>query len=245
MNTHENCISYWFPILKRAGVPVPKTAILRTKIDLTRMIDHQECPGLDEFIEEYHRAIELVSGSRLGPAFLRTGQGGGKHDWDRCCNYRGGNLRDHVGYLVEWSHMVSMISLSHDVWAAREMLPVKPLCVLPGYGNMPLVREMRCFIRHGKVVCYHPYWPIGAIRDGMSRKPELLERLVEINNASLFNPDEQKQIVELAEAVAQAFNEGDYTAWSVDILETDRGFYVTDMALAKESYHWEGCPKAR
>lgn len=244
MNNFENCISYWFPILKKAGVPVPKTAILRTKIDLTRIVDGKDCDGFDEFIEEYHKAIELVSGNRIGPAFLRTGQGSGKHDWNRCCNYRGGDLRKHVANLVQWSHMVSMISLPHDVWAAREMLPVKPLCHLPGYGDMPLVREMRCFVRHGKVTCYHPYWPIGSIRDGMRRDPELLSHLTEINNASLFNPDEQKQIVELAETVAKAFNEGDHTAWSVDILETNRGFYVTDMALAKQSFHWNGCPNA-
>ena len=30
--------------------------------------------------------------------------------------------------------------------------------------------------------------------------------------------------------------------WSVDILETRRGWYITDMAEAYKSWHWEGCP---
>ena len=29
--------------------------------------------------------------------------------------------------------------------------------------------------------------------------------------------------------------------WSVDILETERGWYVTDMALAPRSWHWPHC----
>lgn len=33
-------------------------------------------------------------------------------------------------------------------------------------------------------------------------------------------------------------------AWSVDILETERGWMVTDMAEAHKSFHWEGCPHA-
>ena len=31
------------------------------------------------------------------------------------------------------------------------------------YGNMPLVKEVRAFIRGGQVVCAHPYWPPGAV----------------------------------------------------------------------------------
>jgi hypothetical protein len=30
-------------------------------------------------------------------------------------------------------------------------------------------------------------------------------------------------------------------AWSVDILETKRGWFVTDMAEAGKSWHWPGC----
>ena len=30
--------------------------------------------------------------------------------------------------------------------------------------------------------------------------------------------------------------------WSVDILETRRGWYITDMAEAYKSWHWKDCP---
>ena len=30
--------------------------------------------------------------------------------------------------------------------------------------------------------------------------------------------------------------------WSVDALETERGWYITDLAQAHVSHHWEGCP---
>lgn len=33
-------------------------------------------------------------------------------------------------------------------------------------------------------------------------------------------------------------------AWSVDVLETRRGWFVTDMAEAARSFHWPGCEHA-
>lgn len=32
---------------------------------------------------------------------------------------------------------------------------------------------------------------------------------------------------------------------SVDILDTEKGWFVTDMAEADKSFHWEGCPNDR
>ncbi len=54
------------------------------------------------------------------------------------------------------------------------------------------------------------------------------------------NPDQG--YLALAQIVADVFKEDD--AFSVDLLPTKRGWMVTDMALARRSFHWEGCDKA-
>jgi hypothetical protein len=49
----------------------------------------------------------------------------------------------------------------------------------------------------------------------------------------------ERQLTDLANAAGQAVG----GAWSVDVLETRRGWYVTDMAEAASSCHeWPDCP---
>ena len=51
------------------------------------------------------------------------------------------------------------------------------------------------------------------------------------------------EIIPVVEKVARAFA-GD-GSWSVDVLETDRGWCVTDMAEAEGSFHWPECERLR
>jgi hypothetical protein len=236
MAKDKTCLSYWFPLICAAGVPVPATQIVRTDIPLIVLCDGHEPVGWSAFL------AELKAGCRwIGlPAFLRTGFGSGKHDWDRCCHLRDiDKLDQHVANLVEWSNTVDMMGLPTDVWAVREMLPVEPLAVLPHYGNMPLVQEWRVFVRDGKVECLHSYWPKDAIGRGMpdGAPDEEVDRLY--NLAALTSPDLFNDCLELAEFAGQAVGGG---YWSVDVLPTKRGLYVTDMAAGERSWHWPGCP---
>ncbi len=51
------------------------------------------------------------------------------------------------------------------------------------------------------------------------------------------------QALSLARRVADLFN-GD-GAWSVDLLPTERGWFITDMAIMERSFHWPDCPYAK
>jgi hypothetical protein len=204
-------------------------------MDLTPCVDGPNddadswLPMFRRFVSELQEAADQIG----YPAFLRTGQGSGKHQWSRCCYLAKRDMvADHVVNLVEWSHMVDMMGLPTDVWCVREMLPVKPIGVCERYRGMPVVKEFRFFVRDGKIVCRHPYWPLDALNEGgfAADVPEgWYEEFCRI-------PDE---VEPLAARVAQAFA-GD-GAWSVDLLETDRGWYVTDMAEAERSFHFPGC----
>jgi len=229
----RNCLSYWFPLIRDAGLPVPRTEVVPTELNLFGVLGGDPPAGWHSFLAELRSACE-----RIGlPAFLRTGQGSGKHKFDRCCNLRKIEyLAQHVYNLLDWSCTVDMLGLATNVWAVREMLPVEPLAVLPGYGNMPVVREWRLFVRDGKVQCRHPYWPLDALAQGMT-DPAGAEVLFKALARS--SPEIDAECTRLAEWAGQAVGGG---YWSVDVLEARGKLYVTDMALGERSFHWPECP---
>lgn len=144
--------------------------------------------------------------------------------------------------------MVDLIGLGTDVWCVRELLPTRPLAHLPRYAGMPLVREMRAFVGNGAVQCLHPYWPEGAIRQGFAYRDHPAESLPAgltemIQAATTWTADEERDVRALLLRVAAAMQETG-EVWSVDVLDTARGWYVTDCAVAERSFHWPGCPNA-
>ncbi len=256
--SNRNCLAYWFPKLQAAGVPVPRTEIVRTDCDLAQLLDGKDPEGWSAFLAQMYAAIARIGGT---PCFLRTGQGSGKHQWENTCHVTEPDLLPrHVAALVEWSHLVDFMGLAHDVWAIREMLPVEPIAALPRYGNMPLVTEVRSFVKGGAILCSHPYWPEGAVADGfhcthgmsvVGFGEDMEERCsrcaadagVLYERTKKLTVNDMLEVAGLVGQVAHAF--ADDGAWSVDVLKTTRGWFVTDMADAAMSYHEPGCERAR
>lgn len=283
----RNCISYWLPRLESAGLPVPRTAIVHAP-DLTYLLDadvrltpeQQDAEG--DFFDALEEAASLVAPEPGAAFFLRTGHGAGKHSWDRTCRVRCLDaIPEHVAALVEWSETACFMgALPYRVWAVREMLPTTPLMHCPRYGNMPVTREWRCFVRGAEVCCVHPYWPRRALEEGFPEKltgyrksehdadfllaargsclsrsgaggeEEVLEEVYARDLPADFDrlyaalceltPQGEREVRALASRAGAALG----GAWSVDVLESERGYFVTDVALAHESYHWEGCDRA-
>lgn len=241
----RNCLSYWFPKLVAAGVPVPRTKIVQWPghpWSLSYPLNGEPAPPeLDGFIADLKAAALRIS--PVGPWFLRTGQGSGKHEWSKCCHLTDlDKILNHVCGLVEWSHLVDFLGLRHDVWVVREFLPTRPVAVLPRYHGFPLVPEVRAFIRGGRVVCHHDYWPAGAVQDGLPRGTDAIAA-GEVAAAASVRGLALDDALRLATVVARAFESDG--AWSVDLLPTDRGWHVTDMAEAARSFHFPGCPEEK
>jgi hypothetical protein len=231
--THQvdkTCMSFWFPKLEAARLPVPRTTLVSMSDealrDVFRVFDGEEMHG---DAEPFFNALGDASDSIGYPCFLRTGQTSGKHQWRETCYLPSrDDIQAHVISLIEFSECVQIIGLPCNVWAVRELLPTLPLGTCPNYEGMPLCREFRFFVADGEVKCWHHYWPLGAIEQGGG-------------NVALYDQlcamDGYEEAFSLAHKTARVI-EG---AWSVDILETRNGWYVTDMAEAFKSYHEPGC----
>lgn len=229
--TNKTCMSYWLPLLQEAKLPVPRTIMVpmshETFRDVYRVFDGLNLTDAsNSFFDELLAATDAMG----YPCFLRTGLTSGKHNWESTCYLTdAAKLKGHVISIVEYGEMACLMGLQCDWWAVREFLPTHPLGTCPHFGNMPLCREFRVFVEDGAISCWHPYWPMKALEQGGAASAETYERLSSMEGL----PD----ILTLASRVAAVVP----GSWSVDLLETDRGWYVTDMAQAHESYHWEGC----
>ena len=233
--TDKNCLSYWFPKIEAASLPVPKTIVVRTDLPLSSILDGDAVDGWDAFIDELRAAAE-----RIGyPIFLRTGHGSGKHEWRRTCHVPDAEAMPHrVARLVEWSEMAGVLGLPTNVWAVREMLPTMPQ--FTAFLGMPICREFRLFVRDAEVLCCHPYWTKKSLEEGMRKRPAVWDQGYEC--LCYLQVSDEALMVDLASRAGAAV---DRQYWSVDVLETARGWYVTDMALAENSFHWPGCSERK
>lgn len=235
----KTSLTYWFPLIEKAGIPVPKTEILTMPLE-SQAIIWMALDGLrkDQKLppELFYEQLEGAA-LRMGlPCFLRTCQTSAKHQWASTCFLDSlDRLRQHVFNITEFSECCDMAGLRWDTWVVREMLPTIPYGVCTAYEGFPVCKEFRFFVDAGKVRCFHPYWPIKALRAGKWEP----DAPIDVAFAELCSLDNEGELIALAERAGAAVG----GSWSVDILETEHGWFVTDMAEAHKSYHWEGCSK--
>ena len=240
MNRREKtALSYWFPQIEAAGIPVPRTKILHmpkaAQQSIWHAFDGKDDPDSNDAMKVFIGHVAEAAVEFGYPAFLRTDHTSGKHEWDRCCFLKSrDDIAQHLFNLAEYSEIVDLMGLPWDAWVVREFLPTKPLGRCPRYGNMPICREFRFFVDDGHVRCWHPYWPEFSLEQGGA----IFEN-ADYDALSLVDVDEECGLIALAEKAGRAVG----GAWSIDILYTKRGWYVTDMAEAANSWHeWPDCP---
>lgn len=230
---HPNCIAYWHPRLAKAGLPVPRTVLVDAGEWWGNLIDLLDGKTPAE-LAPVVTGIQ-VAAQELGlPVFLRTGHTSGKHEWENTCYLAHQDpeiIAQHVAALINYSECVDFFGLPYDWFAVREFLPGQIEFIATEFGNMPVRQEYRCFVRDGELMCSHPYWPADAFRRATANELQQL--------ASISGPAPTEVLVLAAQAGAALGGE-----WSVDVLATDRGWYVTDCAVASQSFHWPDCPHA-
>lgn len=228
-------LDYWFPKIEAAGIPVPKTILIPTDVDLHHFMDAQRPPRLDELIAPIREAILKVG----CPAFLRTGYTSGKHDFRRSCFVESADpdaIARHIYGIYEYSEMTQITGLPLDLWVVREYLNVHAL--FTAFNGLPIAREFRIFCEKGMPTQYQPYWPEGAISDhsnyGGSLPDDWRDRLRDLNTISV---GELWMLHNMSQSAASIDGLVEHD-WSIDWLWTvDRGWVLIDMAEKRHSYH--------
>jgi len=229
---NKTALSYWFPLIEAAGLPVPKTKIIRmpekAQANIWAAFDGKEGNESDE---DFYKELADAAMSLNLPCFLRTDMTSAKHQWERTCYLSSiEKLRYNVFEIAEFSACCDLMGIPWDTWVVREFLPTIQLGKCQRYGNMPVCREFRVFVDSGNVRCWHPYWPLDSLKQG---------KVSDLDYESLCVTEDINFLHDLAREAGLAVG----GSWSIDILETKRGWYVTDMAEAHKSFHWEGCEK--
>ena len=229
MATDLTCLSYWFPLIRDAGLPVPETVIIKTDCQLGKLLYNEATDGSLELLTEIRAAARQIG----FPVFLRTGHTSNKHYWkDTCFVAHETDIAQHVYDLVEFSEMCCLMGLPTNVWVVRKMLTTAPAFV--AFEGMPIVREFRVFTRKFQPLCIHPYWPQSSII-----KPTHTDWKKRLAEMSVISGAEAEWLRLMAVEAVLATEHGD---WSVDFLQDAEGkWWLTDMAEADKAYHWPEC----
>jgi hypothetical protein len=232
----RNDLAWWFPKIERAGLPVPRTEIVQTDLDLSLLLDGKLPGHGDAFTDFLADLLAAADQVRHGhdPFFLRTGHGSAKHEWRETCYVQGGHIGDHVMRLVEWSHMVDVMGLPHSTWAVRALIPTRTLFTVEEWRGFPVTREFRVFASglgpdEPEPTCtFHPYWPESAFPalDDVQR--------AQVQAMGKLTWEESEVLTMLAARATYAVGGG---YWSIDFLEdVDGKFWLTDMADGERSF---------
>ena len=231
MKFGKNSMFYWWPLVRDLPINTPKTIMIPLEGEVTfKVIDGKPDAAFDNMIE-----IAILAAEEIGyPVFVRSDELSNKFDWeDSCYVTKSEDMNSHVCNILEATAMA--IGPRFNGVAVREFLELdwkfKAM-----YGKMPVAREFRMFVRDGVLECWHPYWPPASIE--MPTIPNWYDVLKEMQTPT---DEELQTITELSEIIGKAV-EG---YWSIDLCQTkDGSWYLTDMAVGEDSYHWGTCPNA-
>lgn len=226
----KNSMFYWYPIIQRCNIQSPKTILLPFKGQLDWAIFDGEKS------ETYSAYIKLLENEaeKIGyPLFLRTDETSNKFEWGNSCYVE--SKEKLYGNLLSILEMIEMsFGIGFRGVALREFLNLETS--FTSHRGMPVAKEFRLFVRNGKLECLHPYWPKVSIV-----KPSVANWQEEIDKLRILSPDDLNAILkELAK-----FNDELPEWWSIDFCKTVNGeWYLTDMAIGEQSYHWATCEHA-
>ena len=105
MREDRTALSWWFPKIEAAGVPVPRTTIIKMPKEAQESIwqwfDGKSGNGAEKpFLAELKAAATAIG----FPCFLRTDHTSDKHSWEKTCFLKSADdVPQHVYNIAEFS----------------------------------------------------------------------------------------------------------------------------------------------
>ena len=235
--SNQSSFEIWFPVVENVcEIPTPRSTIVLLEPDEIRAF-------YDEVVSKtVVKRVHEAANSYGYPFFLRTDQASGKHSWKKSCFVPNAeSISSHIYEVVMFNLLADIMGLPFKSLIVREYIELES-AFTAFWGDMPVAKERRYFVRDGVVECRHEYWVEGAIRQGMEhkslRESEWLEQLRALNHQS---KNELRRLTRYASSVGKEL--GGY--WSVDFAKAKDGrWLLIDMARGEISYHVDSCPHA-
>jgi len=227
---NKDSLLFWWPRIQYLPIPMPRTEIFPVDRDL--LLDAIDDPQL---LMPFMPEISATA-SKIGyPLFLRTDQASGKHDWKNSCYVPNEEaLRDHILKVIEFNEIADIFGLQYEALVFREFIELD-WKFKAFWGEMPVARERRYFIKDSGILCHHPYW----IEDAIARASPWIqesnwrELLKDLNTET---NGEVKLLTEYSTEVASLL-EG---YWSIDFAHAKDGRWILiDIATGENSWHPE------
>jgi hypothetical protein len=177
--------------------------------------------------------IKVLAKSLRYPIFLRTDLASGKHSYkDSCYVLSEKNLERNLAGVIEFNQCADIMGLPFEAIVVREFIKLEaPFKAF--WGELPIAKERRYFIKDGKIDGRYPYWPEGAIKrveDTSDLPNNWKKRLTRINKMTF---GERKLLSHYAELVAEVLD----GYWSIDFAKGQNGkWYLIDMATGERSW---------
>lgn len=229
---NRNSALIWLPKIEGAGLPTPKTIIVP--------YSHHDCISIfdGDPSAEFFRLSEAVMDAARGigfPVFIRTDLSSAKHSGPSACRIDEDGQNQPIFETLEDSELKFWMERSGPTaFLVRRFLTLD--APFTAFRGLPIAREFRFFANEERVFCHHGYWPADSIEEHNPSSPEWRELLAGMQE----DPPELAELSSMAITAAGACGGGN---WSVDFCrDADGKYWLLDMAVAADSFHWPGCP---
>jgi hypothetical protein len=232
---NKNSLCYWYEITKGLDIPQPYTVIYKIPEDHLKQLRIEQFPK--QIIDDSKKIINQDP-NLIYPIFLRTDQASGKHGWKRSCFVeKEETLKSNIYEVIIANLLADILGLPFTALVFREYIPLESKFTA-FWGELPIAKERRIFIKNGKIQCSHPYWPEDAIE-----QPSIIYWREELKELNTLTKKDESILKKYSEILAKNFE--DY--WSVDFAKgRDGKWYLIDMAKGENSFHYlecEFCPE--
>lgn len=238
MTSDPNSALNWFPRIRDADLPVPKTILL--PYDHVAAIGGLEGGDPSELNRLCEAAAYDVAVEDLYPCFIRTDLACAKHSGPSAYLAEAPKrIREVIAETIVDSEMKLWPHARPAAIMLREFLELdSAFCA---FGGLPIAREWRFFADGERCICYHPYWPPDSLQFFGATEPDgWQEMLAKQSERPAWHV--WRELEAMAIEAAKACGGG---AWSVDFAPDRNGkWYLLDMATMADSWHWPECLNA-
>lgn len=189
----------------------------------------------------------------------------GKHDWKKSCYLeKPDDLAQHVYELTESTMSLTNGEIRLDAMFFRKFLDLEKTVFSCFYGDMPISKEVRCFVRNGTLECMHDYWFDEVFEMEIKMHESMLESRKQYDDLYTdngVNDNNDKEVLPpnwrkmLAKSNTLTTNDVNTVLshlakitphfdnyWSIDFTKgVDGKWYLIDMARGEVSFHMESC----